>query len=71
MTEEKYITMKDAAEKLNVKRPSLYHYVDVLRIKKYRFPLDRQTYLSMSDFEQIRTLREQAILRNEESKEAA
>ena len=71
MTEEKYITMKDAAEKLNVKRPSLYHYVDVLQIKKHRFPLDRQTYLSMSDFEQIKTLREQAILRNEASKEVA
>jgi predicted DNA-binding transcriptional regulator AlpA len=56
--EEKYISMKDAAEKLNVKRPSLYHYVEVLKLEKHRFPLDRQTYLKMSDFEQIRTLRE-------------
>jgi len=63
--EEKYISMKDAAERLNVKRPSLYHYVEVLKLEKHRFPLDRQTYLKMSDFEQIRKLKEQAAQRND------
>jgi predicted DNA-binding transcriptional regulator AlpA len=62
--DEKYISLKEAAERLKVTRPSLYHYIDVLKLEKKRFPLDRQTYLKMSDFEQIKTLREQAAERN-------
>ena len=65
--EKKYISMKDAAERLNVKRPSLYHYVEVLKLEKHRFPLDRQTYLEMSDFEKIRKLREEAAQRSGEN----
>jgi predicted DNA-binding transcriptional regulator AlpA len=61
---EKYISLKEAAERLKVTRPSLYHYIDVLKLEKKRFPLDRQTYLKMSDFEQIKTLREQMAERN-------
>lgn len=69
--DEKYISMKDAAENLGVKRPSLYHYVEVLKLEKHRFPLDRQTYLKMSDYEKIRTLKEQAAQRSETSEHAA
>ncbi len=69
--EEKYISMKDAAESLGVKRPSLYHYVEVLKLEKHRFPLDRQTYLKLSDFEKIRILKEQAAQRSETIDHAA
>lgn len=62
--EEKYISLKEAAERLKVTRPSLYHYIEVLKLEKKRFPLDRQTYLKMSDFERIKTLREQVAERN-------
>jgi hypothetical protein len=62
--EEKYISMKEAAKQLKVQRPSLYHYVEVLKLEKKRFPLDRQTYLKMSDFEKIKKLRDEAAQRN-------
>jgi len=73
MEEEKYISLKEAAEKLGVARPSLYHYIDVLKLEKKRFLLDRQTYLKLSDFKRIQILKEQAARRSEptETKEDA
>lgn len=62
--EEKYISLKDASERLNVARPTLHHYIDVLKLEKKRFPLDRQVYLKMSDFEKIRAIREEIAERN-------
>lgn len=62
--DEKYISLKDASERLKIARPTLHHYIDVLKLEKKRFPLDRQAYLKMSDFEQIKTLREQMAERN-------
>lgn len=69
--DKKYISLKDAAERLGVKRPSLYHYVEVLKLEKHKFPLDRQTYLEMADFEKIRTLKAQAAERSAASDHAA
>jgi DNA-binding transcriptional MerR regulator len=63
--EEKYVSLKEAAERLKVTRPSLHYYIDALQLKKHRFPLDRQRYLSLTDFERIKTLKEQAAQRNE------
>jgi len=57
---EEFISMKNAASRLGVKRPSLYHYVEALQLETKRFKLDRQTYLKMSDFENIQALRRQA-----------
>jgi hypothetical protein len=64
--DECYISMKDASELLGVKRPSLYHYVDVLKLERHRFKLDRQTYLTIADFEKIKKLKEQAAKRKDE-----
>ena len=61
--EEKYISMKEAAERLKVRRPSLYYYIELLNIEKCYFLLDRQTYLRLSDFERIRKLKEEAAER--------
>ena len=60
-----YISLKDAAERLGVTRPSLHYYIDTLQLEKYRFPLDRQRYLRFSDFEKIRSLKEGVTQRNE------
>lgn len=68
--DEKYISMKEAAERLRVARPSLYHYVEVLKLEKHRFPLDRQRYLKMSDFERIKKLREEAAQRQKDDEAA-
>ncbi len=69
MEEERYISMKDAADRLEVKRPSLYHYIKTLKIEKFRFPLDRQTYIKLSDFEKIRKLKNEAAERSGFSEE--
>jgi biotin operon repressor len=61
--EEKYISLKDAAEKLGMKRPSLHYYIDHLKMEKKQFPLDRERYITLSDFERIKQLREEAAAR--------
>lgn len=66
--DEEYISLKDAAKRLGVTRPSLHYYIDTLQLEKHRFPLDRQRYLSFSDFEKIRGLKEQVVQRNEAMK---
>jgi hypothetical protein len=56
--------MRDASDKLVVKRSTLYHYIHALKLETFRFPLDRQSYLRLSDFEKIRALKEQAATRS-------
>jgi DNA-binding transcriptional MerR regulator len=56
--EQKVISLGEAAERLGVTRPTLYYYMERLDIKKQTFKLDKRVYLNMSDFEQIKRLRE-------------
>lgn len=58
-----YITMDEAATKLGVTRATLYYYIRSLKLEKHKFPLDKRVYLSLSDFEQIKTLKDQAAER--------
>lgn len=58
--EDQYITMDDASTQLGVKRGTLHYYLRSLKLKTHKFPLDRHAYISMKDFETIKTLREQA-----------
>jgi hypothetical protein len=69
--EERYISMQDAAALLKVERPALHYYVRRLKLEKKKFELDKKTYIKMSDFERIRTLREEAAKRGEITKEVA
>jgi hypothetical protein len=69
--EERYISMQDAAALLKVERPALHYYVRRLKLEKKKFELDKKTYIKMSDFERIRTLREEAVKRGEITKEVA
>jgi hypothetical protein len=64
--EERYISMEEAAKRLNVTRTALYYYIRTLKLEKKRFELDKRTYLKMSDFERIKKLREEAAQRAEE-----
>lgn len=57
---EKYISLKEVAEKLGVARGTLDYYVAHLKIESVKFPLDRRRYILESDFERIRTLRQEA-----------
>lgn len=65
-----YIALEDAATQLKVTRATLYYYTKTLKLQTKKFPLDRRAYLLVSDFEQIKSLKEQAAGREENSKEA-
>jgi len=67
MAEEKYISMEDAAEQLGVTRTALYYYIRTLKLEKKKFELDKRVYLKVSDFQRIKTLKDEAAKRNEPS----
>lgn len=67
MTEEKYISMEDAAEQLGVTRTALYYYIRTLKLEKKKFELDKHVYLKVSDFQRIKTLKEEAAKRIDKS----
>jgi hypothetical protein len=67
MSEEKYISMEEAARQLKVTRTALYYYIRTLKLEKKKFELDKRIYLKMSDFERIKKLREEAAQRAEDA----
>jgi hypothetical protein len=71
MSEERYIPMEEAAKQLNVTRTALYYYIRILKLEKKKFPLDRKMYLKMSDFEIIKTLKDEATERSRSNRDAA
>lgn len=50
---EDCLTVDQAAEKLNVSRASLYGYMNVIDVQRYRFRRDRHTYISKRDLARI------------------
>jgi hypothetical protein len=59
-SEREYISLEEAAETLKVTKPSLYYYLRLLNIERKKFPLDKRVYIKMSDFMQIKKLRDEA-----------
>lgn len=64
---EKYIPLKEAAERLQVARGTLFYYLKRLEIEPVKFDLDKQKYITVAQFERIHKLREAAIERSMES----
>lgn len=64
--QQSYITLEDAAIQLEVTRATLYYYLRTLSIPKHKFPLDRRAYMTVADFERIRSLKEEARQRRGE-----
>ena len=48
-----YISVKKAGEELGVQRTTMYYYIQQLRIETQKFPLDRKTYIAITDLERI------------------
>lgn len=63
----KYISLKEAADKLGVARGTLHYYLIHLRIEKKRFPLDKRSYIMLHDFERIMRYKEEAAERAKQS----
>lgn len=64
---EKYISLKEATEKLGVARGTMRYYLDHLKIEQKKFPLDRRAYIKQEDFERIWKLRQEAIERTQQT----
>ena len=64
--QQSYIPLEDAAMQLEVTRATLYYYLRTLSIPKHKFPLDRHVYMTMADFERIRSLKQAARQRRGE-----
>ena len=59
MPEEKeYMTLDEAAAAVGLKRPSLYFYINKLKIKRERFEYNRHTWIARHDVERIRAAKE-------------
>jgi phage gp36-like protein len=48
------ISMEKAQEALKVARGTLSSYMAVLHIPRYKFPLDRRAYITLTDFELVK-----------------
>lgn len=62
MPEEKpkYMTQKEAAQRLGVSQATLRYYMRTLAIERHKFALDTHVYLAIEDFERIAALKQQA-----------
>ena len=51
--EQEYITLNDAAQRVGVKKGSLYYYFKALGIKTHKFPLNKHAYIATKDVKRI------------------
>jgi hypothetical protein len=74
MSEEKdFLTLSEAAQAVGLKRASLYYYLEKLGIETHKFDYNRHRYISRSDVERIRTVKDSPwkLAQEEKSKDAA
>lgn len=50
---KEYLTLDEVAFVLDLKRSSLYYYLNALQIKRHRFKLNRHTYIAKADVMRI------------------
>ena len=59
MPEDKeFLTLDETAAAVGLKRPSLYFYLNKLKIERRKFPFNRHTWISRADVERIKTAQE-------------
>jgi hypothetical protein len=56
VTKDDCLSIDDAAALLDTSRATLYNYMNMVNAQRYRFRLDRKTYISKVDIERIRSL---------------
>jgi predicted site-specific integrase-resolvase len=65
MIDKEYLTLAEVAEYVGVKRPSLYYYINALKIKTHKFNLDKRAYILRADAERIKEIKEKPWLAGE------
>jgi MerR-like DNA binding protein len=58
--QQDYISVGDVAKTIGIDRSTLYYHIKRLNIVTKKFPFNRQAYLAKSDFERLKTLKEEA-----------
>lgn len=54
VAKEDCLTIEQAAKEIQSSKATLYNYMNILGIQRYKFPLDRRTYVSKIDVERIK-----------------
>jgi len=58
MESPEYLSIDDAAKAIGWNRATVYKYVDELGMRKYKFCLNRKTYLVAADVEKLKQIKE-------------
>lgn len=67
--DQEYLSIDEAARAIGWNRATVYKYVDELEMKRYKFRLNRKTYLAAADVEKLKQIKEKPWLAGiEESK---
>lgn len=56
-----FISINRAGEALGVDRTTVYNYVRRLQIEMHKFPLDRKSYIAITDLERIKAAKNAAL----------
>ena len=64
MASQEYVSLDRAASELDIDKSTLHYYLKKLQIKSRKFELDRKSYLTVEDYQRIKTLKEAANNRN-------
>ena len=56
VTQDDCLSVDDAAANLGISRATLYNYMNIINAQRYRFRLDRKTYITKVDIGRIREL---------------
>jgi len=51
---EDCVSVDNASNTLGISRATLYSYMNLLGVQRYRFPFDRRTYILKDEVERIR-----------------
>lgn len=69
--EDKHISLNDVAKELGVTLGTVHYYLRTLKIQSTKFPLDKRAYLTRTQFEMIKGLKDQAGARAKSGDSAA
>ncbi len=59
--EKKYISIANAGKDLGVSRTTMYYYIEQLKIKVEKFPLDRKAYIAIADLDRIKAAKKASV----------
>ncbi len=62
-TETQFILIDEAAKQVGVQRSTMYYYLKQLKIMPKKFPLDKRTYITGENLEEIKSAKKAAAER--------